>query len=779
MKDKFKLIITLITISIFLFISVGYALYGAKVTSTGSVYFGKNGEVAIVNVNLTDNSNLLNPENPSFTKDSISFNLNFRVESNSNLADDYYAEYNVTISNTSFYDYVFASSVFTPSIETSTNENMETSFVIEGIELGETIPKLTEKTFTLRINMYPKTTGDFNVSGNSDVSLQEEENEETGSLLASIPKNSEVNLRGNTVRDKVVLTVINSYEEAKNFSLSINNSNFKLVNISGNDLTTLDIAANSTVNYDIYIERKDGVSFATDSQNVNLTFNKTGGNSSLGTVKVLVDKDETLLDSEPPVISDVNATFVSENGKVNVSWGSTDVSEIDHYIIEVLDDSDTVIDTITTPNNNTSYVVSGLSNGTYYFKVYGVDNKDNNGKTNSTSCTTESGYCSRSTSSSYKWVFSVTYNLQNVTKSSGPDTITINETLTAKIQASALYSLPNSITVSMGGRTITSGYTYSNNNGNITIPNVTGDIVITANGTFSCLIEGTKVLLANGKYKNIENVNYNDLLSVWDYENGKITYEYPIWIEKTKKTKLYQKTTFSDGSELNTLGYHGVFSVKDNEFISVDDYSKFKVGTEVYKIINGKLKKVSVTKIEIINENINYYHVVSSRFYNIIANDFLTTDGTVILSNLYGFKDNIKWNSDIRNKVLKNNVYSYDDFKDIMPYYMFSGLRVEEGAYLQKFGLNKELFRGYLMLNQLNKDMLLEVDKNKNNKRVWMVTTDNDNVINYKDYLYEEGSYYVLPKVFGVSMWYSTSEDKYYKPYEKVKVNHSMHFVGN
>ena len=74
--------------------------------------------------------------------------------------------------------------------------------------------------------------------------------------------------------------------------------------------------------------------------------------------------------------------------------------------------------------------------------------------------------------------------------------------------------------------------------------------------------------------------------------------------------------------------------------------------------------------------------------------------------------------------------------------------------------------------------MLLKVPTNNNGKRLWMVTTDKDTIINKKDFLYEEGDYYTLPQVLGVTKWYSTSEGKYYKPLEKVKVNHSMHFIA-
>ena len=735
------------------------------------------GVVAITSVTLSDYSNLQNPVTPTFTDDSVSFDLNFNVQSNSNLDDDYYAEYDVTITNDTLEDYVFASSVFTPSVATSTNTDMDVEYIIDGIEAGDIIPSEDSATFKIRIVMYPKATGNYNVTGGTDI-VVEEDGTQTGNLTASIPRNSQIDLRGSTVRDKVTVTVVNDYDESKTFTFTISNSNFKLVDSNGTAIGNFTISASTTDTYDIYIERKSGVTFATTQQSVNMVFSTGSGNASLGNVKILVDQDTTLLDDEAPIISGVSVSVSNTNGNATISWSATDVSSIDYFLIDAYDTSDQLAYSYQTSNDNTSYTATGIAEGTYYFKVYGVDTKGNNGKLQATTCSTSaSGYCSRSSDTLCKWVFSVTYSLgNNVTKRSGNDTVNRGNTLSASFSASGLGASLNTPTITMGGNQLSSSsYTWSS--GNLSVPNVTGDLVI--NVTASCLIEGTKVLLANGKYKKIEDVTYNDLLYVWNYETGSMVKEYPIWIEKKNSTSFYQKTTFSDGTVLKTLGYHGVFSPTYNEFISVDDVERFKVGTKITKVEKEKLKEVTIKKIEFVNEKVNYYHVVSSRYYNIIANDILTTDGTVILSNLYGFGKNITWNNNVRNSIMsdKNNLYSYNEFSDIMPYYMFKALRVEEGKFLSKYGLTKELFRYYLINNQLNEDMLLDVPTNSNGKRIWMVTTDYDNVKNINNYLYEEGSYYRLPNLFGVKAWYSTSENKYYTPNELVRVNHSLHFM--
>ncbi len=491
MKNKLNLIVSLIAISIFLFTTVGFAAYNARTTITGNVYVKGNGEIAITNVVLDSYSNLVNPTNPSFTKDSITFDLTFNVQSNSNLGDDYKAEYSITLSNTSFYDYEFASALFTPSVETNNNQNMRVTYDVEGIEIGETIPMLTTKTFTLIINMYPTAPGQYNVTGDSSVEVEQEDVTQTGSLLASLPSNSSVNLRNGNVRDKVTVTVMNSFDTTKGFNFSINNSNFKLVDSNGNNLGSLSIPANTTQTYDVYFQKSNSsMTFATDNQTSNLMFVKNDGTTNLGSVKILVDKDNTLLDSEAPIISDVQATFVADNGKVNLTWSATDINNITGFIVDVCDSNDSCTEH-TTGSSSRNYTVTGLENGTYYFKVYGIDSKQNNGKEQATSCETTSGYCSKSTSSTYTWVFNVTYNLDSyVTKSSGPDTVVIGDSFTARYTLSNNRQY-NQVTVTMGGQTLTSGsggYTWNRNNNTMTISNVTGhiNVTITTSSTNVC-----------------------------------------------------------------------------------------------------------------------------------------------------------------------------------------------------------------------------------------------------------------------------------------------------
>jgi hypothetical protein len=356
------------------------------------------------------------------------------------------------------------------------------------------------------------------------------------------------------------------------------------------------------------------------------------------------------------------------------------------------------------------------------------------------------------------------------------------------------YTLPNSITVSntSGNLTQGTGYSYTQSSGDVILyaAYVTEDITISGSATYNiCLVEGTRIKLSNGKYKNIEDITYTDLLSVWSYDTGSLTYEYPIWIEKSNESNSYQKTTFSDGTVLKTVGLHQVFSLDDNKFVNIIDENGFiKVGTRVAKEVNGKIVPVKVTKVETIKEKVKYYYVASSIYYNIISEDIITTSDQIVpgvtLSNMYGFDNNIKWPS-IRKEIIskKGALYDYKDLK-VMPYYLYYGSRGNETKLFVNMGYatTPELI-DYLLRVQLNPEKSVDPITDKKGNRLWMVTTSDDKVINEKDFLYKEGSTYTLKQPNKVNNkefigWFNTVDNKMYKVGDKYKIIHGTHFIA-
>ena len=755
MKSKESLIVTLIALLLFAFTSVGYAIYSVENRIEGQGTFAKNGKVQITSAILTDNKNLDNIEDPTFEDTTIHFNLNFNVpRTEEALQDEYYATYAITISNNSFYDSIFEASHFNPSLSTINNEDMDVSYELEGIEMGDTISSLTATTLTLKIMMTPNNTGEFNVSG--DTEFEVVPTTEAGRLLGSIPKNITGELKNTTASILLNASVMNTYETSKKFHITVSNDNFYLVDENGNELEEFTIEGNTTEEYPIYLKVKSTARFASEKQSLNIYFEPVGeAKSSMGVVVVEVKKDETLIDLEPPTISNVVGEFQATKGSIKVSYQGEDNVAIDHYKIEtyqVVDGVATLVKTDETVADEEEFIVTGLADGSYYFQVTAYDTS------NQTST-------DQSATQEYIWTMNVRINITQ----GGPNgryTVNYGETFTTTITANDNRNIPRTLTITMGENTL-SANEYSYNNGYLQIPNVTGDVVVTGETTGGinvCLVEGTKVRLADNTVKKIEDIHYDDLLKVWSYDTGSTTMEYPIWIETPKTSKQYTKISFSDQSEIKIVGGHAFFSVDQKKFVKANDPKDFYIGTRIRKVDEkGNLVTVKVTNIETIQEPITYYFVASTRYYNIISDDFITTDAYTDITNLYSFNENIQW----QNKIVEELPYEY--LKDFLPYYMYKGFRAGELSILLQDGKTSlEEFKQYVEV-WVTSDFMMQKPIEKEGNRYWPVSIRETE----KQYI-KEGDTYQLPEE---GIWYSTSENKYYMGGEKVPVWTGMHFI--
>ena len=800
-----------------LFMTVGYAtVTGVTLSIGGIANVLDTGSVRITNVEVNASSYVT--EKSPATVNSEGTGINFNLSVNANRDVDYYIRYKITIINDSFTDQNIQATNFSPTINGS-NSRPNISYEITDASgnqaLSTTIQSGTSAFYYVTITIYPTTSGSWTISG--DTSIEAGENDE-GILIGSIPNNATGDLSGNNTKTMITATVINTHTKAKEFSFSINNSNFKLVDSSDNDLTTMTINAETTQSYNFYIQRLPNAKFPSNPQKLNINFNDEDKSSSMGIVTLTVDPDQTITDDEAPYVSDVTAEIrpnddgTYTNYKIYLSWNGRDNIGVNHYIVETyransINDTGTLISTNNTNADETEMYLNVGTNGYYYFKVYGTDGHGNiASQSEISSCTTNEGHCSRSTTEQFKWNFSVTLTLTYATASSG--TITTNgntrtvvfnvtydgsvtTTLSGVRSGLTSYDPPTSIsnpqityangtTETLSTNTNKAGYSYANNELNIW--HITGDITMSAEGT-SCLAKGTKILLANGSTKNIENIGYDDLLAVWNYDTGSLTYEYPLWIEKEATTKKITRITFEDNNYIDIVNDHGFYNTDTNLFINLSD-ENFKEGLNIAKIDNnGNFKTTKIKKIEIINKDTTLYFVGTTSYYNIIANNILTTDNNLLISNLYGFTSNATWPKE-KSIIVNNpkNIVEYSQLKDVLPYYLYKGFRAREVGYLINnniISLNE--FKHYIK-SIITKQNILKDPIQKNNSNYWMVTTSEDFVTdnNKNLYLKEEGSFYTLPfsKNLNFIGWLNTSDNKIYYPGSRIKVSHGLHFIA-
>ena len=685
---------------------------GISYTIVDGYEYLETGDVRITNVSYVSGTNVNGTPHPSVGDDNnVDFDLTFKsgITENDNT---FTARYRFTMANTTSSDYIFVAPVSNLTLRLSSTTTSEVYYELSGISVGDTIPANSTVTFDVILSA-DYASGTHPVDGEMGVEPVEDK---SGALVGSIYGSNQGDLTGSNDLAMFQISVQNTYSSDKTFTIDIIGNNFEVTNASGGYLPEQTIAANTTSTYTFYVKKASGATYGSDYVNAAVAISYDGLEINSGILRIAVDKDPSYVDSEAPFISGVSVVRNDTIGSATVTWSGTDNVGVASYAIYPCTKSG---DTYSCGSpvtgisgNATSYTLTGLSDGTYGVVVVGFDDEGNTATQNDIdTADTNSGHASRSEDTELRWTFDITGRITNGRLSNNGSTIQLGDTYSGTITANSGYNLPSNITVRMNGRELTSSqYTFSNGTVRITIP-VDGDIEITASCPWDwCLIEGTLIALADGTEIPIEQVNYDTLLKVWNYETGSVGAEYPAWIEKRGTTMSYQLTTFDDGTELKTSGWHGVFDVDRNAFISVDD-EEFGVGSRVYKVnANDELEAITVTSIEVVTEEVHYYHVVSSQYYDVIANGVITTDGAVYLSNLYGFDENIKW-PELRNEVISDpdNLYTFEDFADIgMPRKMFDDLRVGEAKYLASaYGISLEAFKGYLISNQLNTDIWL------------------------------------------------------------------------
>ena len=148
-----------------------------------------------------------------------------------------------------------------------------------------------------------------------------------------------------------------------------------------------------------------------------------------------------------------------------------------------------------------------------------------------------------------------------------------------------------------------------------------------------CLAEGTYVTLANGKKKRIEDITYDDELLVWDFDKGCFAKAKPFWIKIEEKADAVMRCEFEDGTIIETIRGHAVYSVEENKFLNTykDEFKPMFTHT-----INEKGEKVLLVKKEVVYKNVKHYNFHTNYYMNNYSNGVLTSIGE---NNVYPIKD--------------------------------------------------------------------------------------------------------------------------------------------
>ena len=142
----------------------------------------------------------------------------------------------------------------------------------------------------------------------------------------------------------------------------------------------------------------------------------------------------------------------------------------------------------------------------------------------------------------------------------------------------------------------------------------------------SCFAKGTPILLADGSYKNIEDITYSDRIMTWNFYTGEYEAR-PIAIIVDHGEQEYKVTDlqFENGNVVSIIADHGFFDWDLNKFVylTAENYEAY-IGHRFALSELGGFSPVKLVNGCTYIKTTNAYSLTSVQNYNAIANGVLT-----------------------------------------------------------------------------------------------------------------------------------------------------------
>lgn len=185
-----------------------------------------------------------------------------------------------------------------------------------------------------------------------------------------------------------------------------------------------------------------------------------------------------------------------------------------------------------------------------------------------------------------------------------------------------------------------------------------------------CLAEGTQVMLADGTYKDISQLEKGDVLMIFNHETGEYD-KAPLLVNVHASTpaREYNVMTlnFSDGGSIRFVDAHGLFDKTLNGYVQIteENYSDFIGHSFVSsRLENGEMTscEVELLSVDVTKENVKIYNPVSLWHLNLVADGMLTMSSCVV--DIFEYDENMRYDTAaLERDIAEYGLYSYEELQ--------------------------------------------------------------------------------------------------------------------
>jgi len=182
----------------------------------------------------------------------------------------------------------------------------------------------------------------------------------------------------------------------------------------------------------------------------------------------------------------------------------------------------------------------------------------------------------------------------------------------------------------------------------------------------SCLAEGTKILMADGSYKNVEDIHIGDIVKTINHNTGNLVNKeiFSIFKSQSKSSKL--TLLFEDENSLSICGEHSLLEKDSLKYVklsinNIEDY----IGKYFYNAVSSSwVKLVNYTYS---NNLYNSYSIMAKSYINVIADEMATVSAdSQFMLNVFDLDEDLSINQTKKLEDISTyGLATYDDFKNV------------------------------------------------------------------------------------------------------------------
>lgn len=201
----------------------------------------------------------------------------------------------------------------------------------------------------------------------------------------------------------------------------------------------------------------------------------------------------------------------------------------------------------------------------------------------------------------------------------------------------------------------------------------------------SCIAAGTLITLWDGSKKPVEEINKDDLLLVFNHETGQYEFANIIFIDDDGwNTYRVINLVFSNGQTTKVIYEHGFYDLDLDEYVYIrEDNYKDYIGHSFHtgELINGVYigSEIILEDVYITEEYTGCYSPVTIYHMNYYTDSLLSMPGGITgLFNIFEMNDDLTINLEkMQEDIEKYGLYTYEDFKDYIPYEVYAAFPAE------------------------------------------------------------------------------------------------------